>query len=182
MPTSLTPARLNKMLQEEDSKTLTEIASNPKRLKLYRRVMKDIRDKTESQFTEEEYHHLTVLYLVLDDADAHIHERGGPQNVDPELLNQIRLMREGFLARLKDAREGHETVGSLLKDTKEAMIRLKNKVGEELTVIKTENPETLVEIMEREISFRHADIKKKEEAAKKEVEAEVIDIVAEKTT
>lgn len=173
-PSGIVPlGDLSKLVDDEKGRSLSEMS--PGRQKLYRRVKRDIENRTDHRFTDEEYHHLAILFLVLDDADAYIQRAGGPQSVDPELLNQIRLMRDSFLQRMKEAREGHETVGSILKDTKEAMIRLKSKVGEELTIIKTEEPDSLLELMEQEISA------KTKTAADAEKKREVPAIVVEKT-
>lgn len=152
-PTVLTPRRLDDLKREageEESKVLSKL--DPSRRRLYNKIRRDITEKTEGKFTPAEYHHLTMLYLILDEADAYIETVGGPQAVDPELLNQIRLMRDGLLSRLRDAREEQHTIGSILKDAKEAMIKLKDRRGNEATIIKTDDSASMLSAVEAAMS------------------------------
>lgn len=171
MVQALVPRRLEELLAEEESKTMA--AMPPARRKLYESTKTDIKARTQGKFTPQEYHHLAVLFIVLDDADAFIQRQGGPQSVDPEFLNQVRMMRDGFLQRLREAREEQETVGNILKDTKEALLKLRNTRGDELIIIKSDQPNTLVELLEKEIEAKNAGAKQDREHEQKKQTIEV---------
>lgn len=172
MPVAIVPSKPSLDISEEEGKTLGQLT--PQRRKMYNRIRRQLEDQTDKKLTEQEYHHLTVTALILDQADAYIEKQGGPQMVDQEFLNQVRLMRDNLMSRLESAREQKETVGSILKEAQEAMLKIKDKMGTEVTLLKTEDPESLIALMEKDLETRTIETKK---ADRKQEEAKNVLIV-----